>query len=125
MATTQSVHCIHVPKEHEAKHLHSHHHTPSASEVFLRTFRKETGLPFAPVCRSKEGESRVLVLYTGGTIGMMKNDKKGMRQVKDSSSTLILSSNDKVFPMHKHALLHEGVRGSGCIYLYLIGLGFS
>jgi L-asparaginase/Glu-tRNA(Gln) amidotransferase subunit D len=78
MATSQSVSSNHALNNPEPKHLFNYHRTPSASEIFLRTFRSGFGTPSVPVSRSKEGESRVLVLYTGGTIGMMKNDKKGM-----------------------------------------------
>jgi L-asparaginase/Glu-tRNA(Gln) amidotransferase subunit D len=78
MATTRSLETNHVLNKHDANNLWNHCHTPSASEIFLRTFRSGPGIPSLPVSRSKEGESRVLVLYTGGTIGMMKNNKKGM-----------------------------------------------
>ncbi|PNF24025.1 L-asparaginase [Cryptotermes secundus] len=72
---------MHTERNADANHLLSnhetnHYHTPSASEIFLRTFRSGPGIPSGPISRSKEGESRVLVLYTGGTIGMMKDDKK-------------------------------------------------
>jgi L-asparaginase/Glu-tRNA(Gln) amidotransferase subunit D len=77
MAFTHTVNPNYFLNKHKPNHIHNHH-TPSASEIFLRTFRSENGIRSVSVNRSKEGQSRVLVLYTGGTIGMMKNDKKGM-----------------------------------------------
>jgi L-asparaginase/Glu-tRNA(Gln) amidotransferase subunit D len=85
-----------VLSEYRPKHLQYHHHAASASEVFLRTFKRETGIHYAPLSRGKDGESRVLVLYTGGTIGMMKNDNKGKIKAMIILITLIMSSKDKV-----------------------------
>jgi L-asparaginase/Glu-tRNA(Gln) amidotransferase subunit D len=99
MDTASSVHCSHVSNEHKAKHLQNRHQASSASEVFLRTFRRETGIPLAPLSRSKDGESRVLVLYTGGTIGMMKDDNKGMIKSVILLVTLIISSEGKIIPL--------------------------
>jgi L-asparaginase/Glu-tRNA(Gln) amidotransferase subunit D len=80
MAAVETARSKHSVNNHNSNHMHNHAH--SVSEIFLRTFRSENGTRVSPVSRTKERESRVLVLYTGGTIGMMKNDKKGMFSVK-------------------------------------------
>ncbi|XP_069688700.1 L-asparaginase-like isoform X2 [Periplaneta americana] len=51
------------------------------SQILLNTFRNEFS---APINRNKERESRVLVLYTGGTIGMMKNDMNAYVPIPDA-----------------------------------------
>jgi len=66
-----------VRNDHETSNVHNSHHADSIREIFLRALRGEGGIHCAPVRRTKERESRVLVLYTGGTIGMLKNDENG------------------------------------------------